>query len=293
MNIIMKRKILITGCNGFIAKSLIPQLAGFGYELYGLSKTKTKSPYLTSVYQADITQAFKLDVSFDVIIHLAALNRVHVNAQNDYISYFEANVTGTKNVIECCRFERFVLFSTSSVYDRAVSCATEESPVKPISNYSISKLEAETVCKERIPDERLLIVRPINVSGENQEAIALLPVMFRQALSNQEINIFVPKNRLMQFLYVDDLTGILDKMIKNELSGLYNISSNESISIEELSRSIVDMCASKSIIRITNNETESSYIVSDKKLRDEISWYNKVEIKELLQLILRVAYLYS
>jgi nucleoside-diphosphate-sugar epimerase len=86
----------------------------------------------------------------DAVINLAARAGVRPSTEDPWI-YYETNVTGTLNLLECCRqagVPKFVLASSSSVYGASGAMPSREdaNTDRPLSPYAASKKAAEVLC---------------------------------------------------------------------------------------------------------------------------------------------------
>jgi nucleoside-diphosphate-sugar epimerase len=83
------------------------------------------------------------------VINLAARAGVRPSVKNPW-PYFQTNVIGTLNLLECCRnsgIRKFILASTSSIYGEGERPFREDAPSdRPLSPYTASKKAAETLC---------------------------------------------------------------------------------------------------------------------------------------------------
>ena len=128
------KKILITGCSGYIGSHLSKMLAN-DYEVHGLDIDEPQAP-LNEFYRCDINRPFTIpgDIEYDSVIHLAALVRVSESEQIP-IKYYITNLNGTMNVINKIKTKNFIFASTGAAQD----C---------YSAYGISKRAAEDVVRE-------------------------------------------------------------------------------------------------------------------------------------------------
>jgi len=177
--------ILVTGAAGFIGSKVSEFLLADGHTVVGLDNLndaydvrlkewrlgQLKGKHGFEFHRLDITDRTalrklftnresdqpnkrdKLDQPnrpFEAVINLAARAGVRQSVENPWI-YFEANVTGTLNLLELCRefgIKKFVLASTSSLYG-----ANDTRPFRedantdgPLSPYAASKKSAEALC---------------------------------------------------------------------------------------------------------------------------------------------------
>ena len=150
------KKILITGCSGYIGSHLSKMLAN-DYEVHGLDIEEPQAP-LNEFYRCDINRQFVIpnDIEYDSVIHLAALVRVGESEQIP-IKYYITNLNGTMNVINKIKTKNFIFASTGAAQD----CS---------SAYGISKRAAEDVVKEyctKHKQQDYTIFRFYNVIGND------------------------------------------------------------------------------------------------------------------------------
>lgn len=127
------KKILITGCSGYIGSHLVKMLAD-KYEVHGLDINVPQANGLREFYQHDIRKLIDLPIEFDAVIHLAALVNVG-ESERMPIQYYITNLNGTMNVINKIKTKNFIFASTGAAQD----CE---------SAYGISKRAAEDVVRE-------------------------------------------------------------------------------------------------------------------------------------------------
>ncbi len=151
-----KNKVLVTGGAGYIGSILTPALLSSGYQVTVLDNflfnqnsllDQCSNPDL-NIIRGDIcnladTAAILKD--FDIVIPLAALvgaPACSVNIGLTHLVNFEAQM----NIVENTSSDQMVLFpNTNSGYGTATGneFCDEESPLKPISEYGITKCQIE------------------------------------------------------------------------------------------------------------------------------------------------------
>ena len=150
------KKILITGCSGYIGSHLSKMLAN-DYEVHGLDIDEPQAP-LNEFYRCYINRQFAIpgDIEYDSVIHLAALVRVGESEQIP-IKYYITNLNGTMNVVNKIKTKNFIFASTGAAQD----CS---------SAYGISKRAAEDVVREyctKHKQQDYTIFRFYNVIGSD------------------------------------------------------------------------------------------------------------------------------
>jgi len=282
----MKKRILVTGANGFIGQNFIKRFGHKSYEISALDyqpELVVDSSKVNEYFSINIRKPFQLDSNFDVVIHLAALNRTHNVGNLTYDQFKAVNVTGTENVANSCNFKKFIFFSTAKLYQTTSRQIKEDSPVEPTSFYQRSKYEAELACKEEIENKKLIILRPTNITGINQKSKSIVPVFFSQALNNKPIEIFVPKNKKIQLLSVNDVLRALKIIISNDhIHGIFNLSNEDKIEIKKLAEKIIKLCDSNSVIKCTSNNLEEYSEISCTKVKQLLNWQPQETIDQII-----------
>lgn len=160
---------LVTGCAGFIGSQVCARLLLDGHRVIGVDcindayDVRLKHWRLSQLCAHTQFAFHHLDISqrealrpvftreFSGVINLAARAGVRQSVENPWV-YFEANVTGTLNLLELCRefdIPKFVIASSSSVYGNHnprpfCEDANTDAPPSP---YAASKKAAEVLCK--------------------------------------------------------------------------------------------------------------------------------------------------
>lgn len=263
--------ILVTGANGFIGRRLSSRLSSLGRHVVAFSQ--------------DISKPFSLNDRFDFVIHLAAYNITNVGVKDEGL-YTAINVDGTKHLLQAVHAKKFIYLSTAKVYKNEGLGLTEDSPVAPQGAYEQSKLKAEEVCRAFLKKESLVILRSVNVIGWGQAPKAVIPVFFQKAKANQALDIIHAAHTPMQFVYVEDLIDALEAVISHEgSSGIFNIAHEETISLEQLARTIITMTHSSSILNISKDISETLFSpVICGKAYQQLGWRAKTGLTKILEL---------
>lgn len=164
------KKILITGCSGFLGWHLSNYLSK-DYELYGLDLHPTTFKF-KEFFQQDINRLFTLSKSFDSVIHLAALTNDR-ESQRMPIMYFITNINGTMNVLNKVITKNFIY---PSLIDNKEETA-----------YTLSKRAVEMVIKEYVtshnPQDYTILKFDLSVDEDDYLSRVILP-SFKEAIEN-------------------------------------------------------------------------------------------------------------
>lgn len=214
-------KVGITGGSGTLGKSLIKLL----------KQKKT----ITNVYKFNILNKKKINFwvkrnQFNIIIHLAASVPTSKAIKNFHLVK-KINYVGTKNLVEAIKNyqkkKNYVFFtSTSHVYQFSNKKLSENDITKTISKYGKTKLMAEKFLIKNNKFYNLCIGRISSLVSENQSSEYLLLNLINKKNKKKIIN-FGNANIKRNFIYVDDVSKIILKIIKQNFVGIINISSTE------------------------------------------------------------------
>lgn len=199
----MKRKVLVTGADGFIGSHLVEQLVSAGFDVRALVQYNSFSSWGwlddsdmrddIEVVMGDVRdpgQMRKIVEGVETVYHLAALIAIPYSYQAPS-SYVDTNVRGTLNVMQAAMegdVARVIQTSTSEVYGTARYVPIdEEHPLQAQSPYSASKIAADAIAFSYHSSFGLpvTIARPFNTYGPRQSARAVIPTVIAQLLSGK------------------------------------------------------------------------------------------------------------
>jgi len=306
-----RRRVLVTGGDGFIGSHLVDRLVQEGaqvtalayYNSFGrwgwLDSAAPDVAEAIEVLPGDVRDARRMDEAVEgneVVFHLAALIGIPYS-YHAAESYVQTNVTGTFNVAEACRRHgaRMVHTSTSETYGTAVRVPIdEEHPLQPQSPYSASKIGADMMALSywHAHDVPVTVVRPFNTYGPRQSTRAVIPTILTQLYAGAEQLHLGAVSPRRDFNYVaDTVSGFLALAECDAAVGrATNIGSGREISIGDLvtllcsitGRSI-DVVTDEDRLRPAGSEVER--LLCDHTVATEISgWTPGVSLEEGLAL---------
>lgn len=152
------KKILVTGCNGYIGSHTVKALKEAGYIVHGIDRTYSmnKVQKYLDLYMHGDANDFTKAYRYDAVVHLAGYISVEESVKQPFM-YFNNNTLVTHwqlhfNVTNGCN--NFIFASTAAAFN-------------PISPYAQSKLMAESLVKAMASN--FTIFRFFNVAGNNGE----------------------------------------------------------------------------------------------------------------------------
>jgi UDP-glucuronate 4-epimerase len=231
-------KILVTGAAGFIGYHTAAALLARGDDVVGLDNLNQyydvtlKKARLSNLEKAKNFRFAKVDLAddkamaqlfgrekFDRIVHLGAQAGVRFSLEDPH-AYVRSNVTGTLNVLECCRHhgtEHLVYASTSSVYGANTKMPFSPHRIAdhPLSLYAATKRSNELMAHNysslfKIPTTGLRFFTVYGPWGRPDMALFLFT---RNIIEGKPIDVFNFGHHKRDFTYVGDIVeGVVRAM---------------------------------------------------------------------------------
>ncbi|WP_163100507.1 NAD-dependent epimerase/dehydratase family protein [Peribacillus alkalitolerans] len=242
-------KVLVTGGAGFIGSNIVEELMSKGHEAVivdDLSSGKKEfihsgaAFHSLSILDDGLRSVFEKERP-NAVIHLAA--QISVQKSVEYSSFdAEVNILGTIKIVELCKeFNCKLIYSSSAaVYGNPVYLPVDEQhPIKPLSNYGISKYTPEMYISLYSQQYNLdyTILRYANVYGIRQEVEGeggVVSIFIKKMLQNEPPIIYGNGEQTRDFIYVGDVVSANIAALEKECCGVFNISCNQAISINQL-----------------------------------------------------------
>jgi nucleoside-diphosphate-sugar epimerase len=264
----MSKKILVTGGTGFIGSALVKRLVHSGADVRSLDNdSRGRTDRLADV-RADVEcmtgdirdpEAVRRAVrGVDCICHLAYVNGTEFFYSRPEL-VLDVAVKGMVNIIDACRAEGvgdLVLASSSEVYQTPPVVPTDENvplvvpdPLNPRYSYGGGKIISElmAIVYGRKYFERVCIFRPHNVYGPDmgwehvipQFALRMRDMVQQQPRGPIRFPIQGTGRETRSFVYIDDMSdGLLRVIEKGEHLNIYNIGTQDEVTIEGLAKEI-------------------------------------------------------
>ncbi len=259
---LLRKKILVTGADGFIGSHLIEELVRRGHDvrafvLYNsfnswgwLDHCEPGIKKNLDVFSGDIRDTYGVKTAMqgcNVVIHLAALIAIPYSYHSPS-TYVDTNVTGSLHIVQAARelcVEKVVHTSTSEVYGTARYVPIdEEHPLQGQSPYSASKIGADQIALSfyRSFGTPVAVIRPFNTYGPRQSARAVIPTIITQILSGKRRINLGSLTPTRDFNYIDDTVRGFIAMAESDtaVGQVINIGSGFEVSIGDVARLIVE-----------------------------------------------------
>jgi len=267
-------RVLITGGAGFIGSHLADAYIKRGDHVYviddlstgkieNIQHLKGHSHFhytIESVHNHPVTA--ELVDQCDVIFHLAAAVGVKLIVESP-VRTIETNVRGTEVILSLAnkKKKKVLIASTSEVYGLSSDVPFREdgnlvmgATTKGRWSYACSKAIDEFLALAYWREKKLptIVVRLFNTVGPRQTGQygIVIPTFVKQALAGRSITVYGDGNQSRCFGYVGDVVGALVKLMDHEsaVGQVFNIGSNQEISILELAQRVKELTQSDSDI---------------------------------------------
>jgi UDP-glucuronate 4-epimerase len=251
------RRVLVTGCAGFIGSHLSEALLAGGAEVLGVD-------CFTAFYDRAIKERnldgarghtgftfLELDLGYrrmmglldgiDVVFHLAGQPGVRPSFGGGFKTYVRNNIQVTQRLLEEASrrpVDAFVYASSSSVYGSAPSYPTaEDSPLAPISPYAMSKSATEEIAKvyHRTRGVPVIGLRYFTVYGPRQRPDMAFARFLTAALAGQPLPVLGDGTQIREFTYVGDaVRASIAAATRGEAGSAYNVGGGACVTLNEV-----------------------------------------------------------
>jgi UDP-glucuronate 4-epimerase len=268
------KKIIVTGCAGFIGSHLCDSLLNDDYVILGIDNLNDYYDVSLKKDRLQRLQKFKnfrfndLDISNkellaksfnkfnpNKVVNLAAQAGVRYSIQNPHI-YIDTNIVGFLNLIDLSRLnniEGFIYASSSSVYggNKTVPFSIKDRVDDPISLYAATKKSNELIANSyshlyNLPTTGL---RFFTVYGPWGRPDMAMFIFIKKILAGDPIPLFNNGNMKRDFTYIDDIiSGTRSAIDKNYKCEVFNLGNHKSEDLMEVVKLLEDALGKKAKI---------------------------------------------
>ena len=299
-------KSLVTGGCGFIGSHLSEQLLKLGHEVIILDNLSCgrieniasfADHESLTVIHLDIADRSSIAFAFegvDWVFHMAGIADI-VPSIEQPDAYFQNNVLGTLNVLQCARdasVGRFVYAASSSSYGIPDQYPTpESSPINPQYPYALTKYMGEELVLHwsQVYELPAVSLRLFNVYGPRSRTTgaygAVFGVFLAQKLNNKPFTVVGDGEQTRDFTYVTDVADAFIAAAKSDVKGeAMNVGSGHHYSVNLL----VKLLGGESI-NIPKRPGEPDCTFADvEKITSLLKWKPSVSFEQGVQNMLDV-----
>lgn len=302
------KKVLITGCAGFIGSHLTDKLLKSNWRVVGIDNfdnyydpnikkrnliVALKNQNL-KLYKSDVFDFEKMKLLFteekpDVVVHLAARAGVRPSLDNP-ILYSEVNAIGLLNLLKLSvdfKIGKFVFASSSSVYGKSnmIPFVEDDPCLDIISPYGASKRAAEIFVEtfSKVYGLKAVALRFFTVYGPRGRP-DMAPALFANAVMNgTTINQFGNGKTFRDYTFIEDIVDGIERSIEKDLNfEIINLGNNNPVSLLEFISTIeivLGKRAKTAMLPSQPGDVEKTW-ASIEKARKILDWEPKVNLDE-------------
>ncbi len=273
--------ILVTGACGFIGSNFIKyevekyddhfvvlDKLTYAGDIKNISDIKDRITFIRGDICDDVlVEDIFAKYHFDIVINFAAETHVDRSIIDPSV-FVKTNVEGVSVLLKNCikyKVKRFHQISTDEVYGDTVLDSDhrfkEDDPLHPNNPYSATKASGDLLVMSYHKTYGLdtIITRSSNNYGPNQHNEKYIPQIIDRLVNDKDILIYGDGNNKRDWLYVLDNCILIDKIMRKEETGTYNIATG----IEYTNNDI----ASK-ILAILDKDISKVRYIQDRKGHD-------------------------
>ncbi len=269
------KKILITGGNGLLGIALRMLLSKNNFNVIATGLGDDRLLNHKHIYNTldiskkqDCFDVLKL-YNPDIIINTAAITNVDYCELNQH-KCLEVNANSVSHLLQFCKKgnKKFIHISTDFLFDGNSGPYDENSKLNPINYYGFSKMMAEKkIFNAELSD--FVIIRTCLVYGLKEDSNNIFMWVRKKLDKGESLNIVDDQYRTPTL--VSDLSQAVFQIIKQDITGVYNISSGEYLSIFDFvcnivkafdyDKSLIQRCKSNEIFQKAERPKKSGLLI--------------------------------
>jgi len=306
-----KRKVFITGGDGFVGGWLARTLADRGSRVVVLCRDERQD---SSLHVLGLRG--KVDEASGDLVNLPTLMRIlneygietcfHLGAQTlvqtanrSPLSTFESNIKGTWNILEACRqtpsVKRVIVASSDKAYGVQKRLPyTEDSPLAGLYPYDASKVCTDVLARSYFVSYKLPVTVTRNANtygGGDMNFSRLIPDAIQCLLTDKRFEIRSDGTPQRDYIFVKDVVEaymlLAENMHRRDVRGrAFNFGSGHPISVNELFGIMAKLCRKPNvrpkIMSEAANEIDRQYL-SCARTSEILGWKPRYAIEEGLK----------
>jgi len=300
-------KIFIIGSNSFMGSSLINyiQSNNNNFKLFGCSRGVENYKYF-NLYRNKKNQDFKfyrIDLNKDINKLIKILKKIKPNiifnfAAQSIVEYswkkpsdwFNTNLLSNIQLIEYLKnvdyLDKYIHSSTPEVYGSTNKKITENYNYNPSTPYATSKASIDMLLKNYNENYSFPVVftRASNIYGPGQRIYKIIPKTIISIKKNKKIPLHGKGLSKRSFIYSDDVSDAMLKVMKKSKNGeIYHITNEKMYSIKEVVGMICQVMDKNFVDHVIIEDERPGkdfiYDMSGKKIK-HLNWKSKTGIEK-------------
>ena len=289
----LARELVAARANVVLVDSLVPEYGGSLHNVAGLEEQ-------LHINVSDVRDEHSLRHLVqrqDFLFNLAGQTS-HLDSMADPYTDLEINCRAQLSILEACRHEnpsvRIVFASTRQIYGRPNYLPVDEShPITPVDVNGVNKTagEAYHLLYGQVYGLHVSVLRLTNTYGPRMRVKdarqTFLGYWLRRIVEGLPIQVFGDGSQLRDFNYSDDaVRALLLAATREEANGrIYNLGSDEVVSLGELAAMLVDLAGAGSLQLVPFPPDRKAIDIGDfyadySRAQHELGWEPRVNLRE-------------
>jgi GDP-4-dehydro-6-deoxy-D-mannose reductase len=304
------KRVLVTGCGGFVGPYVVDTLVGGGYEVWGVDvRDRVENPSLRRYVSCDLAEKTAVDsvleeASPEAVVHLAAQSSAGKSFREPFVT-LTRNVLPILNILESARVRgegiRVLAVGSGDVYgsvsEAELPLAEDRAP-NPANPYALSKAIQEQCCVRYASfyGTDVVVTRSFNHTGGGQRDTFVLSSFARQ-VSEVRLGLKEPVVEVGDLDLKRDFTDVKDVarayasiLERGKRGEVYNVCSGTSHSLRGLLQRLCEMAKVDVEIRVDPQRVRPADVRDlrgdPSKTARDTGWRARVAIAETLESLL-------
>lgn len=237
------KKILITGANGLLGRSLCDRLSQLGIRVFGVTHSPNKwqlpqVEYLTVDFASEWSETV-LPVQVDTVIHLAQSAKFR-EFPDSALDVFKVNIESTARLLDYAKragVKQFIYASSGGVYGNGTQAFNENEPIIPpgqLGYYLGSKTCGEILVHSYASVFQVVVLRPFFIYGPNQNRSMLIPRLIDDIAAGKPISLQGEQGIRINPIHVEDASAAVAAALGLKESATFNIAGPEVLPIRKI-----------------------------------------------------------
>jgi UDP-glucose 4-epimerase len=291
----------VVGGNGFLGKKLVLKLLQESSNriiLFQRSQPVIDLKEFSNVvvvFETDLLNEFENSFSIDVLYYLAS-DSIPATSWNNPVFELQKNITPFINYTQFCIKHglKKIIYTSSAgtIYGASKRVISERNILKPHSPYGITKATIEYYLEffRNSYSVNYDILRISNIYGPGQDTtkgLGLINTLLENHLSNRSSSIYGLGENIRNYIFLDDVIDVLFCSLSSTIkqSGIYNVSSDENYTINEVINIIeTSLNIDLNISYLPKRDSDNPFIcISNKKIKRKFPIINFTSLEKGIQ----------
>jgi len=303
-----KKVIFVLGSNSFSGSNFIRFILQKKFFVIAISRSKEASKEFLAYHENQKeVKFFKIDINKNLnkverllryykpkyFINFSAQGMVDQSWKWPS-DWYQTNVISQIKLIEILKkfkfLKKYIHFTTPEVYGSTNKKIKENFNFNPSTPYAVSRASTDMHLKilNSYYNFPVIFTRAANIFGPYQDLYRIIPKTVISGLRKTKIRLHGGGESLRSFIYVDDVSNAIFKIMKSgKIGNTYHISTNRFVSIKNLVSIILkklELDPKKYIKNVKDRVgKDDKYFLNSNKIRKELRWSDNFTLEKGIQ----------